>query len=401
VNTSNIEEMGGGASKTERREREYARHALLQDVERFVLNSYASMNRVDSMSVILSSERARKAFKQFVIFERADEVMNLYLGVGKITSISDPDVSTLGGDIDNLFTLFIENETAMQVFVSKGLYDELLIFIGSDKKDKDYMAKAQEILESIESETVFIMARDQFNRFILSKYYKQWRATEASHAIAQTALDAEKATMKQKEFEMKNTNGKKDRNTVSLRGKKKKVERRPSEISVRAFSSGDRNEIGKLLGSESWLAALLAAVEALPLAFSLSTARRDRRGFPLMYVNKHFEKLTGYERADVLGRNCKFLQCPESEKAQLNTLNDALRSEKPAKVVLSNMTKDNRPFKNLIVIKPVFDERRVYSYVMAIQMDVTRDIDNYASKMQLAQELMDMLPSKLISGDDD
>jgi PAS domain S-box-containing protein len=395
--------MGGGTSKIERREREYARHALLQDVERFVLNSYASMNRVDSMSVILSSERARKAFKQFVIFERADEVMNLYLGVGKITSISDPDISTLGGDIDNLFTLFIENETAMQVFVSKGLYDELLVFIGSDKKDEDYMAKAQEILESIESETVFIMARDQFNRFILSKYYKQWRATEASHAIAQTALDAEKETMIQNELEKKVAKSKNDNKTISLRSKNKKAKlvRRPSEISVRAFSSGDRNEIGKLLGSESWLAALLAAVEALPLAFSLSTARRDRRGFPLMYVNKHFEKLTGYDRADVLGRNCKFLQCPESEKAQLNTLNDALRSEKPAKVVLSNMTKDKRPFKNLIVIKPVFDERRVYSYVMAIQMDVTRDIDNYASKMQLAQELMDMLPSKLISGDDD
>ena len=177
--------------------------------------------------------------------------------------------------------------------------------------------------------------------------------------------------------------------------------KRPSEISVRAFSSGDKFEIAKLLGSESWLAALLAAVEALPLAFSLSTARRDRRGFPLMYVNKHFEKLTGYQRSDVLGRNCKFLQCPESEKAQLTILSDALRCEKPAKVVLSNMTRDKRPFKNLIVIKPVFDERRVYSYVMAIQMDVTRDIDNYASKMQLAQELMDMLPSKLIFGDDD
>ena len=387
--------MGGGSSRAERREREYARHALLQDVERFVLNSYASMNRVDSMSVILATERARKAFKQFVIFERADEVMNLYLGVGKIALMVDPTVEAMASDIDNIFTLFIENETAMQVFVSKGLYDELLSFIASDKTDKDYMEKAREILESIESETVFIMARDQFNRFILSKYYKQWRATESSHAIAQTVMDAEKDLAEKKKL----TDDKTERST-SLR-KKKKMVKRPSEISVRAFSSGDKFEIAKLLGSESWLAALLAAVEALPLAFSLSTARRDRRGFPLMYVNKHFEKLTGYQRSDVLGRNCKFLQCPESEKAQLTILSDALRCEKPAKVVLSNMTRDKRPFKNLIVIKPVFDERRVYSYVMAIQMDVTRDIDNYASKMQLAQELMDMLPSKLIFGDDD
>lgn len=184
--------MGGGSSRSERREREYARHALLQDVERFVLNSYASMNRVDSMSVILSSERARKAFKQFVIFERADEVMNLYLGVGKIAQMSNPTVESMGSDIENIFTLFIENETVMQVFVSKGLYDELLTFINSNKDDEEYMIRALEILDSIESETVFIMARDQFNRFILSKYYKQWRATESSYAIAQTAMDAEK-----------------------------------------------------------------------------------------------------------------------------------------------------------------------------------------------------------------
>jgi PAS domain S-box-containing protein len=385
--------MGGGSSRGERREREYARHGLLQDVERFVLNSYASMNRVESMSVILSTERARKAFKTFVIFERADEVMNLYLGVGKISQMVDPTAESLGGDIDNIFTLFIENETAMQVFVSKVLYAELLIFIALDKSAEDYMDKAREILSSIETETVFIMARDQFNRFILSKYYKQWRATESSHAIAQTAMDAETAASFKREAE------KSDR-ALALK-KKKKIARRPSEISVRAFSSGDKNEMGKLLGSESWLAALLAAVEALPLAFSLATARRDRRGFPLMYVNKQFEKLTGYSRSDVLGRNCNFLQCPESEKSQLNTLTDALKSERPARVILTNITRDNRLFKNLIVVKPVFDERRIYSYVMAIQMDVTRDYDNCASKLQLAQELMDMLPSRLISGDDD
>ena len=390
--------MGGGSSRGERREREYARHALLQDVERFVLNSYASMNRVDSMSVILSAERARRAFKLFVIFERADEVMNLYLGVGKIASMADPSPQCMASDINNLFTLFIENETAMQVFVSKGLYEELVNFIASDIDDKDYMKKGKELLDSIESETVFIMARDQFNRFIVSKYYKQWRATESSHAIAQTVMDSEAASVMRRENEKKKAAEVKNDRSSNAKKKKKKSS---DEISVRAFSSADRIEMAKLLGTENWLAALLAAVEALPLAFSLTTASRDRRGFPLMYVNKQFEKLTGYSRSDVLGRNCKFLQCPESEKAQLNILTEALRMERPAKVVLSNVTRDQRPFKNLIVIKPVFDEKRVYSYVMAIQMDVTRDFENCTNKMQLAQELMDMLPSTLISGDDD
>jgi hypothetical protein len=94
------------------------------------------------------------------------------------------------------------------------------------------------------------------------------------------------------------------------------------------------------------MASLLAAVEGLPIGFVLSTARKDRPGFPVMFVNKHFEKMTGYRyalgivsveilskywplpscdrrgnmfasRKDIIGVNCKFLQCDESEKDQI------------------------------------------------------------------------------------
>jgi PAS domain-containing protein len=74
-------------------------------------------------------------------------------------------------------------------------------------------------------------------------------------------------------------------------------------------------EISRLLGSESWLAALVAAAEGLALSFSLATAHRDRKGFPLLYVNKYFEKLTGYPRNEVIGRNCKFLQGIDTAKS--------------------------------------------------------------------------------------
>ena len=65
--------MGGGTSRAQRRKREYDRSQQMADVERFVLNSYAAMNRMDSMNAILSSSRARAAFKLFVVSEKSDE----------------------------------------------------------------------------------------------------------------------------------------------------------------------------------------------------------------------------------------------------------------------------------------------------------------------------------------
>ena len=36
---------------------------------------------------------------------------------------------------------------------------------------------------------------------------------------------------------------------------------------------------------------------------------------PLVYVNAAFEALAGFPRADVLGRNCRFLQSPDADPA--------------------------------------------------------------------------------------
>jgi hypothetical protein len=51
----------------------------------------------------------------------------------------------------------------------------------------------KDVVNRMQDEAVFIMAREQFSRFILSKYYKTWRSAESSYAIAQTPEDAERA----------------------------------------------------------------------------------------------------------------------------------------------------------------------------------------------------------------
>ena len=130
--------------------------------------------------------------------------------------------------------------------------------------------------------------------------------------------------------------------------------RKRSEMALKAFNSGETAEISKLLETESWLAVLLAAIEAVPLAFCIASGDKARRGWPLIYVNRQFETLTGYDRSEVLARNCKFMQCAESEPEKIQYMTERLRAEKQCRVVITNCTSETsgkKLFKNLVVFK--------------------------------------------------
>ena len=46
---------------------------------------------------------------------------------------------------------------------------------------------------------------------------------------------------------------------------------------------------------------------------------------PLMYVNEAFCRMTGYDQDEILGRNCRFLQGPETDKAALARIKIAMQ----------------------------------------------------------------------------
>ena len=120
-----------------------------------------------------------------------------------------------------------------------------------------------------------------------------------------------------------------------------------------------------------------------------------------MYVNKYFEKVTGFTRREVLGKSCHFLQYHETEKSEIQKMNEALKSGHEIKVVLKNRSASGRIFKNLVALKPIYDDRKVYRYVLSICLDVTKEVDECVSKMLLAQDLMDMIPSIIITDEED
>ena len=96
-----------------------------------------------------------------------------------------------------------------------------------------------------------------------------------------------------------------------------------------------------------------------------------------------------------------FLQTPETESDLLLVISKALKAAEPASVVITNKTAAGVYFKNLLSIKPIFSDKKQYLYVIGIIMDVTKELDGAESKRRLVRDLMDMLPSKIISNEED
>ena len=92
---------------------------------------------------------------------------------------------------------------------------------------------------------------------------------------------------------------------------------------------------------------------------------------PLIYVNKAFEQLTGFTAAEVLGRNCRFMQGPLTEPDDVARLRDAIAERKPIKLDLLNHRRDGTPFWNRLMVAPVFCDDGSLRYFVASQIDVT------------------------------
>ena len=91
----------------------------------------------------------------------------------------------------------------------------------------------------------------------------------------------------------------------------------------------------------------------------------------IVFVNDAFTKLTGYERKEIIGRNCRFLQGPETDMDDVKRVRDAISARVPIEIDLLNYKKDGEHFWNRLLVSPVFADDGQLLYYFASQFDVT------------------------------
>ncbi|MFB6356628.1 MAG: diguanylate cyclase, partial [bacterium] len=92
---------------------------------------------------------------------------------------------------------------------------------------------------------------------------------------------------------------------------------------------------------------------------------------PIIYANKGFERITGHNREQVIGKNCRMLQGPDTDENKVNALREAIENAESITLRIKNYRKDGEPFWNELSVNPVFDEDGNLTHFVGIQKDVT------------------------------
>ncbi|EZP54977.1 PAS domain S-box protein [Sphingomonas sp. RIT328] len=121
----------------------------------------------------------------------------------------------------------------------------------------------------------------------------------------------------------------------------------------------------RLDGTDPFVVGFRDAV--LPMAISDPTLPDA----PIIYVNPAFERLTGYAAAEIVGRNCRMLQGPQTDADAVQRLRAALAARERVEVDLLNHRRDGSAFWNRLTVMPVFGGDGALTYFVASQADVT------------------------------
>ena len=78
---------------------------------------------------------------------------------------------------------------------------------------------------------------------------------------------------------------------------------------------------------------------------------------PMVYVSEEFERQSGYTVEEAVGRNCRFLQGPDTDPNAIEAIRHALRARTTFTIDILNYRKDGEQFMNRLRIRPIFDDQ--------------------------------------------
>ncbi len=105
------------------------------------------------------------------------------------------------------------------------------------------------------------------------------------------------------------------------------------------------------VGSDELLRLVLPSLVE-EFADGVAIARVSAGNGPLLYVNRAFERLTGYGRHEVLGKDCRYLQGNDRDQPEIARIRAAITCAEPLDVTLRNHRKDGAAFWNSLTLRP-------------------------------------------------
>ncbi len=155
----------------------------------------------------------------------------------------------------------------------------------------------------------------------------------------------------------------------------------PYLLRILPYQSGDTTrglvmtliDISTLSKAEAEIHLLQLAIESAVNGIIITNPQID--GDPIVYANRGFLQLTGYDHDEVIGRNCRFLQGEDTSRKSVALIREALAREEPIRTTLLNYRKDGTPFFNDLQITPVRNPNGELINFIGVQHDVSDQIN--------------------------
>jgi PAS domain S-box-containing protein len=113
---------------------------------------------------------------------------------------------------------------------------------------------------------------------------------------------------------------------------------------------------------------VIDSVAASPLAMVITNPARPDN--PIEVANAAFCALTGYAEHEVLGRNCRFLAGEQTEPWVSAEIRRAVQERRSVLVDILNFRRDGSPFRNGVMIAPLFDDEGQLSFFLGSQVEL-------------------------------
>jgi PAS domain S-box-containing protein len=123
----------------------------------------------------------------------------------------------------------------------------------------------------------------------------------------------------------------------------------------------------KNLSNIEELQLLKRSLDALPRGILITDCQQADD--PIIYVNKYFLEMSGYDESEILGKNCRFMQGKETDAESLKKLAIAMEKRESVTVRMINYRKNGEQFTNELTISPVKNKNGDVTHCIGLEIE--------------------------------